>query len=182
MGLQYSFTLLFASTATYRAPGDWLVRQSRVHLAHYRCDRLLDGRDGDGEQVEHLPFCDQEKQTLRKVALALDEIVRRAGLSHAIPEASLARRACQCRWSCKQAPATKSRCRKHLVALSCPRRRRDKYCRRRRRHVVFNYSGPLCRTAQLHQDGHCRCRSYWRSLPDVLLPSTRLSTFQVREL
>lgn len=41
------FTLLFASTATYRAPGDWLVRQGRVHLANYSCGRLLDGRDGD---------------------------------------------------------------------------------------------------------------------------------------
>lgn len=55
MGLQYSFTLFCVSTATYRAPGDWLVRQSRVHLANYSCDRLLDGRDGDEVQVEHLP-------------------------------------------------------------------------------------------------------------------------------
>jgi hypothetical protein len=41
------FTLYSTSTATYRAPGDWLVRQGRVHLARYSCCRLLEGRDGD---------------------------------------------------------------------------------------------------------------------------------------
>jgi hypothetical protein len=46
MAVQYLPCILHLQ-ATYRAPGDWLVRQSRVHLAHYSCCRLLEGRDGD---------------------------------------------------------------------------------------------------------------------------------------
>jgi hypothetical protein len=49
-GSVFTFVSVFVSllrAATYRAPGDWLVRQSRVHLANCSCEGLLDGRDGD---------------------------------------------------------------------------------------------------------------------------------------
>jgi hypothetical protein len=68
MAIQYlplSLCLRGLRAATYRAPGDWLVRQGRVHLANYSCYGLFDGRDGDRMQVEHLPcFVWQKKMAL----------------------------------------------------------------------------------------------------------------------
>lgn len=45
MAIQY--LLPTGNGATYRAPGDWLVRQGRVHLSDSSCCNLLDGRNGE---------------------------------------------------------------------------------------------------------------------------------------
>lgn len=57
------------SGATYRAPGDWLVRQGRVHLADYGCRNILDGRDGDCLWTVLLRGSDGKKSP--RVALSL---------------------------------------------------------------------------------------------------------------
>lgn len=169
----FLFTFASTSTATYRAPGDWLVRQGRVHLANCSCDRLLDGRDGDFVQVwAPAVLSSRKNRPWRKSLLPWMRLFGVRGFHMRFPKLpSLA------------APAISTRhFDSQLGCLVRQTRRRDKYCCRRRSHVVFIYSGSVCRTTQLYQNGHCRRRGYWRSLPHVLLPSARLPSLQVREL
>jgi hypothetical protein len=64
MAIQY--LLPTTSGATYRALGDWLVRQGRVHLANYGCCSFLEGRDGDCPPYRLAPSV-FEKMTEKKV-------------------------------------------------------------------------------------------------------------------